>query len=117
MITITQFRQYALAYPDTAEVPHFDKTSFRVGGKIFATADAARNRATLMLSPEDQDVFCAFDRAAMYPVPNSWGRKGATYAELERVRADLLQDALSCAYRRIRSAGKPASTDLPSDPF
>ena len=31
-------RRMALALADTAEAPHFDFTSFRVRGKIFATA-------------------------------------------------------------------------------
>jgi hypothetical protein len=33
-----QAREYALSLPEAAEVPHFDLTSFRVRGKIFATS-------------------------------------------------------------------------------
>ena len=35
---LAQARRIALAFPETAEAPHFDYTSFRVRGKIFATA-------------------------------------------------------------------------------
>ncbi|HUP97765.1 MAG TPA: MmcQ/YjbR family DNA-binding protein [Usitatibacter sp.] len=35
---LAQARRLALALPEAAEAPHFDYTSFRVRGKIFATA-------------------------------------------------------------------------------
>jgi hypothetical protein len=34
---LQQVRTYALSLPETAEEPHFEYTSFRVRGKIFAT--------------------------------------------------------------------------------
>ncbi len=38
-----QARQLALALPQASEEPHFDFTSFRIGGKIFATMPPAKN--------------------------------------------------------------------------
>ena len=35
-------RNIALALPETTESPHFDKTSFRVKGKIFLTIDTMK---------------------------------------------------------------------------
>ena len=40
----SQAREFALSLPGTAEQPHFDMTSFRVRGKIFATATADETR-------------------------------------------------------------------------
>lgn len=37
-MTFSQVRAYAVTLPETTEEPHFDRTSFRVRGKIFATA-------------------------------------------------------------------------------
>jgi hypothetical protein len=37
-VTLAQVRKHALSLPGTIEEPHFDRTSFRVKGKIFATA-------------------------------------------------------------------------------
>ena len=37
-MTLAQARRYALSLPGTREEPHFERTSFRVRGKIFATA-------------------------------------------------------------------------------
>ena len=38
MATLAQVRKYALSLPGTSEKPHFERTSFRVRGKIFVTA-------------------------------------------------------------------------------
>jgi hypothetical protein len=37
-VSLEAVRFYALSLPETTETPHFERTSFRVAGKIFATA-------------------------------------------------------------------------------
>ncbi len=69
--------------------------------KIFATLDVKNNRACLMLSEIDQSVFSAFDQSVIYPVPNKWGKQGATFVELTIVRKSMLKDALKQAYKKI----------------
>lgn len=98
MVSIKAFRQLALAFGETEEQPHFEKSSFRVRKKIFATLDALQHKAVLKLSPIDQSVFCAFDSAVIYPVPGAWGKGGWTIVELKKVPKGLLQDALITAY-------------------
>lgn len=98
MITLAEIRKFALSFEETEELPHFEKTSFRVKKKIFATVDEKNNRACLMLSLIDQSVFSAFDKEVIYPVPNAWGKKGATYVELKKVRKDMFKDAMTMAY-------------------
>lgn len=101
MVDTGTFRQLALSFPDSIEVPHFEKAAFRVNKKIFATLDIKNNRACVILTEIDQSVFCAFDKAVIYPVPNKWGKNGATYVELKTVRKGMLKDALRQAYKRI----------------
>lgn len=98
MLTSQDFRQLALSLPNVVEEPHFESTSFRVNKKIFATMDEANQRVCLMLSVEDQSVFCPHDKNTIYPVPNKWGQKGATFAELTTVHPYILKDALTVAY-------------------
>ena len=101
MVNIETIRQLALSFEEAVELPHFEKASFRVNKKIFATLDVKNKRACLMLSVIDQSAFSAFDPAIIYPVPNKWGQKGATFVELRKVRKDVLKDALTFAYCRI----------------
>ena len=100
MVDIHTFRSFALSLPDTSEQPHFELTSFRVKKKIFATLDVKKNRACLMLSPIDQSVFASYDLSVIYPVPNKWGLKGATYFELKTVPKSMLKDAMKLAYNK-----------------
>lgn len=104
MVTIEQVRQLALSFDEAEELPHFEKASFRVKKKIFATLDTTSNHAVLKLSEADQSVFSAFDPAIIYPVANKWGKQGWTIVELKKVRKDLFKDALTCAYCAVAPA-------------
>lgn len=84
--------------PEVEEDPHFEKTSFRVRKKIFATFDAEETTATLKLSLEDQDVFTAMGQGTVMRVPNAWGRQGWTLFDMKNVPAMLFYDALTAAY-------------------
>jgi predicted DNA-binding protein (MmcQ/YjbR family) len=98
MATIQTFRQLALSLPETSEQPHFERTSFRVAKKIFATLDEKSGLACVKLTETDQDVFSAYDRTVIFPVPNKWGKQGWTNIDLKKVRKDMLTDVLTTAY-------------------
>ena len=98
MVSIATVRELALSFPETDEHPHFDRKAFRVKKKIFATLDEKEKRVMVKLSLEDQSVFCSFDKSVIYPVPGSWGLKGATYIDLGKVKKPMFNDALTVAY-------------------
>lgn len=98
MITIETLRKLALSFPEATEEPHFEKTSFRVKKKIFATYDKKLKRACIKLSEIDQNVFSSADKTIIYPVDNKWGKQGWTLIEMEKVHEDLFIDALTTAY-------------------
>lgn len=101
MITINTLRKLALSFPESNEQPHFEKTSFRVGKKIFATYDAKLHRACIKLSEIDQNVFSSYDNTVIFAVPNKWGKQGWTLIELKKVRKDVLTDAITTAYCEV----------------
>jgi hypothetical protein len=107
MVDIDTFRKWALAFPDAIEAPHFDLTSFRANKKIFATYHHKTDRAMLKLPLAEQSVFCAYDKEIFFPVPGFWGKQGATFVELKKVRKDMFKGALKVAYEGIISAKKP----------
>ena len=43
MVETDTFRQFALSFADTVEQPHFDSTSFRINGKIFASLEIKKS--------------------------------------------------------------------------
>ncbi|WP_369014469.1 MmcQ/YjbR family DNA-binding protein [Flavobacterium anhuiense] len=83
MITIENFRKLALSFPNATEEPHFEKTSFRVKKKIFATFDEKNNHAVLKLNEIDQSVFCASSEKIFYPIPNKWGNKAGQLSNFQ----------------------------------
>lgn len=113
MITLEFFRELALSLPETTEEPHFEKTSFRVKKKIFATYDDINKRACVKLSEIDQDVFSSIDRTIIFPVDNKWGKQGWTLIEMNKVQKDVFADALLNAYCTV--APKKLSEQLRAD--
>ena len=101
MITTEQARKMALALPETEEKPHFHLTSFRVKKKIFATIHSDKNYVMVKLTPVDQSVFCSFNDEVVFPVPGGWGKHGATFINLKKVRKSMLLDALTTAWKTV----------------
>lgn len=103
MVSQSAFREMALSLPGAEEQPHFHLASFRVKKKIFATLWEKENRAMLKLSLIDQSVFCAYENGTVFfPVPNAWGKKGATFVDLAKVKKGMLKDALTTAYDQLK---------------
>lgn len=101
MINFELLRKTALAFPEASEEPHFDKTSFRVKKKIFATYNRIEHRACIKLSAIDQHVFCQIQKEIIYPVNNKWGKQGWTLINLQHVDEAIFMDALTTAYCNV----------------
>jgi hypothetical protein len=92
-------RRLALALPEATEAPHFTSTSFRVGGKIFATAPPAGDALHLFVTDDERE------RAlALYPGCASkllWGGKvvGVRLALADAPPA-AVRELLQLAWRR-----------------
>lgn len=107
-MTANELRDLALSFPGTEEKPHFERAAFKVTGKrIFASLDERTSTANLKLLPEEQAVFCSFDKKSVYPLPNNYGLQGWTTFELKNIPAELMLDALNAAYRHaLMTKGK-----------
>ncbi len=101
MVTIDQARKAALSLPEVEEKSHFNQPDFRVKNKIFAVIHEAKGYMMVKLSVIDQDVFCSFDKEVIFPVPGGWGRGGATFVNLKKVRMTMFTDALTTAWKNV----------------
>ena len=101
MISFSAFRKMALSFEDVEEHPHFHLASFRWKKKIFATLWEKENRAMLKLPLSEQSVFCDYDPAVFSPVPGAWGKQGATFVDLKKVKTTVFKEALTIAYQNI----------------
>ena len=98
MSTNIDFREIALSFAETAEVPHFEKRAFRSKRKIFATLLEADSIGVALLTAAEQYVFCRLDEKNIYPVPNKWGLKGATCLNIKNISKKILREILGMAY-------------------
>jgi len=101
MISPSIARQLALSLPEVEEKKHFHLPDFRVKNKIFASLHEDKDLVMVKLNLVDQSVFCSFDKTIIYPVPGGWGRKGATFINLKKVKKQMLFDALSTAWKTV----------------
>jgi hypothetical protein len=102
MSTGKDLRRVALSLQGTTEAPHFDRTAFRAK-RIYVTLAADEKTANFMFSPEEQEFKCMMAPEAFAPVPNAWGKRGATTAILSKLTIAELENALRTAWRRAMS--------------
>jgi hypothetical protein len=103
MMQLEEVNAIALAFEGAEAKPHFQLVSYRFKDRIFATLDSERSRVMIKLSLIDQSLFV--NGEDVYPVPNAWGAKGATYFELKTVRRRVFEDAMRAGYGLV-AAGK-----------
>lgn len=103
MVGPDDIRRLALALPEAHEEPHFDSTSFRVKGKIFATLDPAFNDGSfvLKLDPEDQHNLVEGRPGVVAPIDGYWGRSGWTRVYARDLEVEELADFLRTAWFKV----------------
>ncbi len=73
MTTLAEARRFALSLPGATEEPHFDMSSFRVRGKIFATVPPDGAHLHVFVDEMEIDASVAEDPAAFEPL--RWGQR------------------------------------------
>lgn len=101
MPSLLEFNALAISLPEVSVEPHFEKTSFRVKKKIFATLNEKEKRATLKFTPEEQEMFCKINPKAIFSVPNKWGKMGWTHLKYEVLSEEIVSELLKVAYLNI----------------
>src|SRR5205085_1324786 len=90
----------ALAFPRAVELPHFDRASFRVGGKIFATLAPDEESGMLKLDLGTHEALLKAEPQAFFSF-GGWSRNGATGVRLARVKKALFRELIEQAFRGV----------------
>jgi hypothetical protein len=119
-MTSADFRRIALSLEGAEEGSHMGAIDFRVGGRIFATlASQAQGYGNLVLSPEQQALFCEELPDVFLPIAGGWGRMGMTHIVLGNASEDVVRGALQTAWRlRVEKSTrtKKGSARKPREP-
>lgn len=100
MISPDRFREIALSFEGTVEVPHMERAAFRTTRRIFATLPPDGETANLLLDAALQEALCEEQPKVFAPVPGGWGRMGYTTVQLGRVSELDLKRVLAEAHER-----------------
>jgi hypothetical protein len=94
-------RRFALSLPETTEAPHFDKSSFRVKGKIFATVPEGGKLLHVNVEPDEGAALVEEQPEAFEAIV--WGKQDRTdWIKVHLPKADraVVQELLEEAWRR-----------------
>jgi hypothetical protein len=98
-VKFDRVRRFALSLPEATEQPHFDMTSFRVRGKIFATASPSGEHLHVFVDEHDVHASVAEDPVAFEEL--WWGHKlSGLRVNLRVAKADAVLELLEDAWRR-----------------
>ena len=95
---IAEARRLALALPEATEAPHFDRTSFRVRDKIFATVDPDGRGMNVFVDDEQREMMTKVDPQAYET--RMWGKSGYLHVHLTKAKARDVEALLYSAWRR-----------------
>ena len=111
-MTPDALRKFALSFPETHEEPHFERTSFRVGKKIFATMTPDGREAMVKLpSPDDVEGLLASHPDVFFSYGTWTTKNGALGVRLAKVETALLKPLVAGAWRGIAPKRAIAALD------
>ena len=98
-MTLADVRRMAMALLGTTESPHHRYTSFRVRGRIFATAPVEGGSLHVFLDEEDRDRMIRLQPGVYEKL--GWGRKiVGLRVDLDRAQPDDVRALLRAAWQR-----------------
>jgi hypothetical protein len=96
---IEAVRRFALSLPQTAEQPHFDLSSFRVNGKIFATVPPGDTHLHVFVGDDERGLMAVAQPKAYETL--MWGKRAAGLkVTLSAAKARDVEHLLRSAWRR-----------------
>jgi hypothetical protein len=105
-VTPEAFRRFALTLPEAHEAPHFERTSFRAGKRIFATlvrdgSEAMVKAMVKLPAAEEAEEWIAARPAQFFSYGTWTTRHGTLGVRLAAAPARLLQALVVEAWRAV----------------
>jgi hypothetical protein len=99
-MTAGVFRRIVLSLQDVVEGAHMGHPDFRAAnGRIFSSL--VDGKATVRLSPEEQQRFVRESPRAFAPAAGAWGRQGWTTIVLAEADEESVGEALTLAWQGV----------------
>lgn len=107
-MTPDAFRALCLSMPRATETPHFERTSFRVGTRIFATMAKDGSEAMIPVKPVERALRMIEAEPARYLEYGGWTRRlGSLGVRLAQADPKVVRSLLTEAFERVAPAPRP----------
>ncbi|HWE29943.1 MAG TPA: MmcQ/YjbR family DNA-binding protein [Polyangia bacterium] len=101
-MTAAAFRKLVLSLPEASEAPHFERASFRVGKKIFATMTADGAEAMVRVAPRARLYALLKTQPEVFFSYGGWTeRNGALGVRLAKIDAAEMRALAVDSWRRV----------------
>ncbi len=111
---IAEVRRFAMALPETTEQPHFQSTSFRVRGKIFATAPPGDDVLHVFVDEEQREAALTLEPTFLDKL--YWGKKvWGLRVVLAKAKPKIVEKLLTQAWKGKAPKTLVAESDAPID--
>ncbi len=95
---LSEVRKMALSLPETTEAPHFNYSSFRVGGRIFVTVPPEGAHIHVFVDEEQRERALALEPDWIEKL--FWGKKAVGLRiALDRAKPTIVEALLAEAWR------------------
>jgi hypothetical protein len=98
-MTPKALQAFALSLPETHEEPHFERTSFRVGKKIFATMTPDGKEAMVRVEPDGVEGLLSSQPDVFFSYGGWTVRNGSLGVRLAKVDAMLMKRLVTDSWR------------------
>jgi hypothetical protein len=114
MATPAALRAIALALEQAHEEPHFERTSFRVGKKIFATMTANGSEAMVKVAPPEKLEALLASKPKVFFGYGGWTTKGgALGVRLDAIEPELLKELVVASHAQIATKTRAKTKTKP----
>jgi hypothetical protein len=101
-VTPKAFHRHALSFPEAHEEPHFERTSFREGKKIFATMSADGKEAMVRVDPPERCEALLSSKPGVFFSYGRWTtRNGSLGVRIHKVEARLMKALLTDSWKHV----------------
>ena len=107
-MNLPQVRRFAMSLPEVTEEPHFTYTSFRVGGKIFATVPPEGEHLHVFVTDEEWEIALLMEPGFLEKL--FWGKRVVgVRVSLANAKPRVVNKLLTQAWSRKASKSLRAS--------
>jgi hypothetical protein len=103
-MTPKALQAFALSLPEAHEEPHFERTSFRVGKKIFATMTPDGKEAMVRVDPDGVGALLSGQPDVFFSYGGWTTRNGSLGVRLAKVDAALMKRLVTDSWKHVAPA-------------